>query len=58
MDLSVRYGHDPLWAHRLPREDMETLMAYDWMQIEQRRRADFQAKIAKLRSMGGKVQRG
>lgn len=58
MDLSVRYGHDPLWAHRLSREDMEALMAYDWMQIEQRRRADFASKVAQMRAMGGKVQGG
>lgn len=40
MRLSVRLGREPWWAHRLDREDLEELMAWDLAEHHMRERAE------------------
>jgi hypothetical protein len=58
MDLSVRLGRSPLWAHSLPRDELEAVMAWDWCKLEQRNRAAAADKRKKLLALGNRVPRG
>jgi hypothetical protein len=56
MRLGVRLGLGPLWAYSLEPDDLERAIAWDWTEIEIKRRAKIAADFAKMQQYGSEIR--
>jgi len=55
--LGVRLGLGPAYVFQLTREEREFVIAWDWVEIEIKRRAKIAADFAALAKAGGVIRK-